>query len=584
MPPKEIMSMMGSRERGGSYHRRPSRGRPAHELNALGVGGNVHAGGHVHSRSQVISRITMSGSMPRVCGGHAAPPAGPVLDPDLGSLGLSLSSSVSSSVPTGSTASDEATAYPARLIRSVSNADINEFLEKLAVDALSRSFPSRRTDMWNKSVPPVSYQWPSSSSSSGPAYTREAYATGCHASLKSDGSALPVSCQQQDPTLLPQIQHLPEAHANGGEDREAAHKLEAHATGCSATPSSQSASPGLYQRPGSILSWPRFSPELSAIFLEFGLCRQGGTKGESIHRREAHATDCRAFLKSDESALPVSYPQPGTILVAGAAHRREAHATGCCVAPSSWSVGDGESEPLDSSLAESLHSSVKTGGKDYDGIVARSARDCMPGVVLSVVTPLGSDESGLPESYQQPRSPSAPGSAYKREAHATGSADREAPRGRKAYATSEADMGTSTGAGDDGLLLPHLEPDVEMSACAGGSGHSSSCQTPGLSSLHLSSTASTSARDESCTSRSSSESVLSPEIYAIGEADGTRANHELASQALASEQLRLQASCAKEEAEKELTKHSPGMAQHTDIWCGALSGDGSTHRQWCEAL
>ena len=145
-------------------------------------------------------------------------------------------------------------------------------------------------------------------------------------------------------------------------------------------------------------------------------------------------------------------------------------------------------------------------------------------------------------------------------------------------------MGTSTGAGDDGLLLPHLEPDVEMSACAGGSGHSSSCQTPGLSSLHLSSTASTSARDESCTSRSSSESVVSPEIYAIGEADGTRANHELASQALASEQLRLQASCAKEEAEKELTKHSPGMAQHTDIWCGALSGDGSTHRQWCEAL
>ena len=75
----------------------------------------------------------------------------------------------------------------------------------------------------------------------------------------------------------------------------------------------------------------------------------------------------------------------------------------------------------------------------------------------------------------------------------------------------------------------------------------------GLSSRHLSSSVSTSARDESCTSRSSSESVLSPEVHTTGEADGTRAKHELASHALALEQLLLQARYAKEAAEKELT-------------------------------
>ena len=204
--------MMGSMETGGSYHDRP--GRPAHELHALSVGGNSREGMYEHplpcerSRSQVISRIIMSGSIPRVCGGRAASPAGPVLDPDLRPLGLSLSSSVSSSVHTGSTASDEAIACPARVIRSVSrdaarfvgacdaDADIDEFLGKLAVDTPSRSSPRRRTDTWNELVTPVSYQWSSSSSSSGPAYTREAYATSCHASLKSGGSALPVSCQQ----------------------------------------------------------------------------------------------------------------------------------------------------------------------------------------------------------------------------------------------------------------------------------------------------------------------------------------------------------------------------------------------------
>ena len=139
------------------------------------------------------------------------------------------------------------------------------------------------------------------------------------------------------------------------------------------------------------------SPEVYAI---------GGTNREIMYRRAAHATDRRASQKSDVSALSVLHQQPGTILVAGSAHfpedyatggadretahRREAHATGCCAAPSSWSVGDRESEPLDSSLSSSLPSSVSTGGKDNDGVVARSARCCTPKIVASVVTRLKS--------------------------------------------------------------------------------------------------------------------------------------------------------------------------------------------------
>jgi hypothetical protein len=240
------MSWCGSGEQGGTYRRCPLRGNPTCELYVLGVGGtheegmSEHAPSCVSARSQVISRITTSGSKPRVCGGHAAPSPGPVLDPDLGSLGLSLSPSLSSSVPTGRKASDEVIACPVRLfrhvsrdaVRSVGACDpddvINEFVEWLAVDALSSSFLYKRTVKSNELALPVSYQRPSSSSSSGPTYRREAHAIDCHASLESDGSALPVSYQQLGSTSLYKPQHFPEAYANGGAGREAAHKWEAH--------------------------------------------------------------------------------------------------------------------------------------------------------------------------------------------------------------------------------------------------------------------------------------------------------------------------------------------------------------------
>jgi hypothetical protein len=193
------------------------------------------------------------------------------------------------------------------VVRSVGACDpddvINELLEKLAVDALSSNFLNKRTVKSYEPALPLSYQRPSSSSSSGPAYRREAHATDCRAPLESDGFALPVSYQQPGSTSLLKPKHFPEAYANGGAGREAAHKWQALATGCCAAPSSRSVGVS-----DTVESIDAFSGKLFASMHSSSLVKK--------------------TVQSSGSALPVSYQRPGSISLSGPVLSPEVYAAG----------------------------------------------------------------------------------------------------------------------------------------------------------------------------------------------------------------------------------------------------------------
>ena len=142
-------------------------------------------------------------------------------------------------------------------------------------------------------------------------------------------------------------------------------------------------------------------------------------------------------LKSDGSALPVSYQQPGPTSLFESKHfpearatgsadreavnRREAHATGCYTGPSSRIVGV-------SAIAGSMAALIRTPAVD-----ATSSSFLGEGTMQS-------SGSAPQVSYQRP-GPSAPSILYQQEsAHFpwacdAGGADMEAARGREAHAT-----------------------------------------------------------------------------------------------------------------------------------------------------